>query len=267
MTRIDELPIPDWGLLCPHCSTPVAGLQEHRCGNCGDRFNLLQLIARHRPIPDVGLRCPGCDYNLAGLLGSRCPECGRWFVLSEVIEELIEAGAADRVPAASPHKSYLKTREPVFTGRERPLPDFGLCCEGCDQPLAGAPDDRCPRCGEQFTIPDPGEHGRWMRIEDYVPRELLVQLKTLLVGAEIPYIADATRTASDTGHAPHIVAGLQIPREFFFDALYTFEEAMRPPADFARRPWVCPACAEDVPAGFEICWNCGRSHPDAENIS
>lgn len=24
-------------------------------------------------------------------------------------------------------------------------------------------------------------------------------------------------------------------------------------------PWICPACGEDSEAGFDACWNCGRS--------
>lgn len=24
-------------------------------------------------------------------------------------------------------------------------------------------------------------------------------------------------------------------------------------------PWICPACGERVEAGFDLCWNCGRS--------
>ncbi len=27
----------------------------------------------------------------------------------------------------------------------------------------------------------------------------------------------------------------------------------------ARGVWVCPSCGERVEAGFDLCWNCGRS--------
>jgi DNA-directed RNA polymerase subunit RPC12/RpoP len=87
MRSIHELPVPDWGLRCPGCHSPLAGLPEHRCGTCGKPFEMGRLLGRHRPIPDLGLTCEKCEYPLVGLIDCRCPECGAEFDLVELLEE------------------------------------------------------------------------------------------------------------------------------------------------------------------------------------
>ena len=138
MSRINELPIPDWGLVCPHCRSPLDGLPEHRCGKCGQLFNILPILALHRPIPELDVCCPNCGYNLTGLTGSRCPECGIRFSLRAILGDLSETGAVDPLHLADPLDHHRKRREPAFTGSERPLPEFGLTCETCGAGLAGA---------------------------------------------------------------------------------------------------------------------------------
>jgi len=54
--------------------------------------------------------------------------------------------------------------------------------------------------------------------------------------------------------------GLVCPECGCRDALYYLAEATRPSAPWTQEPWAC-ACGETVPAGFEICWSCGASHP------
>jgi hypothetical protein len=61
MQDIYELPIPDWGLGCPACHAPLAGLQQYRCSACGEAFDIFDVLAAHRPIPDLGVTCPNCD--------------------------------------------------------------------------------------------------------------------------------------------------------------------------------------------------------------
>lgn len=265
MSVADELPIPDWGLSCPHCGHPIAGLPEHRCDACGEWFNIRHLLASHRPIPDVGLTCPNCDYSLTGLTGSRCPECGVRFSVREMLEDQSSFGAFD-VTLGDPDDHHLKKREPTFTGHERPLPDFGLYCGNCDDPLAGAAADACPGCGKPFDLVDYTGNRGWVAIGRFVPREAMTNARTVLYGAQIPYLIDNARlNAVYSGRASFLFgAALRVPREFFFDALYTLMQSCEPPGDYAGSPWTCPACDEDVPAGFEVCWNCGRPHPLAD---
>ena len=86
------------------------------------------------PIPDWGIECPTCHYPLVGLPSHRCPECGTEFDMAEVV------------------KPWHRLREPRFTGHERPLPDFGLLCQACRHPLAGAERYECPDCGVPFDV-------------------------------------------------------------------------------------------------------------------
>ena len=34
-----------------------------------------------------------------------------------------------------------------------------------------------------------------------------------------------------------------------------------PEEEFEGEAWICPACGEEVDAGFDPCWNCGESKP------
>lgn len=100
-----QLPIPDWGLICPRCRYLLRGLPEHRCPECGLKFDLEQLVqpwtrlrdprftGAERPLPDFGLLCPACRRPLAGAPDHACPHCGapfdpqawrppgQWFIL------------------------------------------------------------------------------------------------------------------------------------------------------------------------------------------
>jgi DNA-directed RNA polymerase subunit RPC12/RpoP len=152
MIEIDQLPIPDWGLRCSGCDAPLAGMAEHRCARCGRRFNIRQLLDLHRPVPDLGLNCQECGYPLCGLSGDRCPECGTEFSVREMLEDLDGPNVGFLTGFADPPDHSVKQREPTFTGHERPVPDFGLCCRNCESPLAGATGVTCPTCNEPVPI-------------------------------------------------------------------------------------------------------------------
>lgn len=83
----DQLPIPQWDILCPNCRYPVRGLPEHRCPECGTALDIRELIhtwtrvrlptitGGTRPLPAVGVRCPRCARNIDGLNEANCPGC------------------------------------------------------------------------------------------------------------------------------------------------------------------------------------------------
>ncbi|UCD29701.1 MAG: hypothetical protein JSV03_04250 [Planctomycetota bacterium] len=258
MIDIDHLPIPDWGLLCPHCKTPLAGMPEHRCSQCGEAFNIRVLLGIHRPIPEIGLMCPQCDYNLTGLMVNRCPECGSVFSVREMLEEKSAIGLVSAVQAADPPDHHLKRREPIFTGEEKPLPDFGLSCAECGYSLTDAMDDQCPGCGALFDLNALVPKRDWVDIRKFIPPSLGYMIRTILYDAQIPYLMDNTRLRQIYGFDGLLFSRnrLQVPRSFFWDTLYAINQAERSLNSKSDEDWLCPYCNEAVPGDFDICWNC-----------
>ncbi|HOJ73456.1 MAG TPA: hypothetical protein PLV57_04245 [Phycisphaerae bacterium] len=239
MESFDRLPLPDWGLKCLGCGRP----------------------ARHRPVADLGR--PSCRYSLTGLLGERCPECGHAFELRQLLARisLRQGHLPARVEHCSDH--HLKRREPVLTGHEQPLPDFGLFCDGW--PLADAPSNACPHCGREFDLslltPISGD---WIDFEPFIPRHLAWVAGPVLYAGGIPYLVAQTPPIASPAITSIDPRRIRIPREFLFHALYHLAEAARPQFDVPQQAWVC-RCGEKVPTGFEVCWKCGRAHPKLED--
>jgi predicted amidophosphoribosyltransferase len=204
-----------------------------------------------------------CGYSLTGLTGSRCPECGVRFSLREMLADEPPAVLRSRPNWIDPPDHHMKRREAALTGEERPLPDFGFVCALCDQPLAGAVENRCPHCGDPFDLAEFIGNRDWTAVSRYASHFTSGAIRAVLYDEVIPYLADVTRLQEF-----HVAEScVRVPREFFFDALFALQQALEPPAEFAREPWTCPACRKKVPKGFEICWNCGKSHPLAEGLA
>jgi hypothetical protein len=190
------------------------------------------------PIPDWGLSCPRCDYPLKHLTMHRCPECGTQLDLPSLV------------------KPWTRLRDPRFTGLELPLPDFGLECEGCGAPLAGAPQRNCPACDRPF---DPGT---------LVPdKKWFVLTPTMHGGLPVPLI-ESVFTAEQV---PHLVRQGQnalgmptvqvwAPAEFYFEVRWLLRR-MRQQIEAGRvkrseDSWRCPHCGAKNPATFDECWHC-----------
>jgi|GEM_PF-497724 len=262
MIDVDQLPIPDWGLCCPVCDIALAGMEAHCCRHCGQAFNIRHLLAKQRPILDLGLRCGECDYLLTGLVENRCPECGTEFSVREMLEEQSLSGAVYLTQMADPTDHHIAKRSPTFTGRERPLPEFGLLCAQCDQSLAGAMADRCPGCGHDFDLLAIVPKGDWADVSAFVPTSLAVVAKSLLYDAEIPYLVDnAGLNHLYSGAVPFVSHRLRVPRVFFFDALNVLATSVGAVRPGAGADWTCSNCNEVVPGDFDVCWNCNASHP------
>ncbi len=259
MVDIDILPIPDWGLKCPQCLTPLAGMTSHTCARCAAPLDMCQIIATTRPVPPVGLACPGCGYDLTGLTRNRCPECGRSFYL----RYLLQAPKGIRLQlgmGSDPPDCHVPKRNPLYTGRERPLPDFGLNCPECEHPLAGVEGELCPACGAFLDLPAIPPGDSWVDIGLYIPPAVAPIARRVLYEASVPYMVDSGNWAGVYGFgATELVSRLLVPRVFFLDAMETLTRAVS--TDQRQIPaWVCPRCEESVPAGFEICWKCGGDY-------
>jgi len=264
MVNVDQLPIPDWDLHCPGCGAALAGLSEHRCRQCGRRFNIRQLLELKRPVPALDLYCEECGYSLNGLPEHRCPECGAGFSVRELLDASTEFSAAWNVRETDPIDHYLKKREPTFTGQERPLPDFGLFCEECGLSLAGAPADVCPDCQQPLRLPEVVSRGGWVNLTRFVAGPLQPVVKSILYQNGIPYLLGSSGLSNIyTGIGPYVEERLLVPQEFFFDALYALADATQPASTEPAADWTCPECTESVPGGFDVCWKCGAFRPES----
>ncbi len=84
---IEQLPIPDWNLVCRKCGYSLKCLSEHRCPECGQQIVMGELLepwmrlrepqftGRELRLPDFGLACGECDAPLAGATELHCPSC------------------------------------------------------------------------------------------------------------------------------------------------------------------------------------------------
>ncbi len=103
LDRLDvykQLPIPAWlQLTCVQCGYDLTGVPEHRCPECGLRFDMDAIVNPYmplrppeiapttRPVPEMGLTCYECDASLTGATADRCPECDEPFDLEEYIPD------------------------------------------------------------------------------------------------------------------------------------------------------------------------------------
>ncbi len=196
------------------------------------------------PIPDWGLICPRCRYLLRSLPEHRCPECG----LKLDMEQLVQP--------------WTRIRDPRYTGRERPLPDFGLLCPSCGQPLVGARDDACPHCRQPFDLEACHPPRPWFVLDPSVCGPLpMLGVMALLAAEQVPFIPVNERTLAEIvlGYHP-LMEGVKAPSEFYFEVRWLIRRAIKEAAAAramaGHGQWRCPHCQELNPPNFEICWKC-----------
>jgi len=184
---IHQLPIPDWGLLCPGCRYPLVGLPSHRCPECGLALRMDEIVptwaplrppeftGRELPVPDWDLHCRACKAPLTGAASHDCPACGRpcdpdehrpqrpWFVVDEALARGLSLVivALELDAAQIPYHPQRNTgRLDAILGRFAPGPTLLVPSEysfdvrevvrrarAAAQTAAG-PDRPCPHCGE-----------------------------------------------------------------------------------------------------------------------
>ena len=207
-----------------------------RCG----RLAGMEIDIEQLPIPDWNLVCRKCGYSLKTLPRHRCPECGLEVIMSELVQP------------------WTRLRDPQFTGRELPLPDFGLVCGECEAPLAGATELQCPDCRTPFDPCDGAPTGQWYKIPSALLGELPPQAVEIILAEEfIPYVRRERRDLSRILGVDALAdVRIEVPGEFYFDLLAALCRHERTAADPAGPDWTCPNCHEANPATFKICWQC-----------
>ncbi len=202
----------------------------------------MEIDIEQLPIPDWNLVCRTCGYPLKSLPRHRCPECGLEVVMSELVQP------------------WTRLREPQFTGRELPLPDFGLVCGDCEVPLAGATEFRCPGCRAPFDPRDGAPAGKWYKIPPALLGELPPQVVEIVLAEEfIPYVRRERRDLSRILGVDALAdVRIEVPGEFYFDLLAGLRRHELTAADPTDPDWTCSNCQEPNPPTFTICWNCHR---------
>ncbi len=135
--NLNQLPIPDWGLVCPNCQYPLMGLPSHRCPECGRELIIPELVqswtrlrpprftGNERPLPDFGLDCAHCDHPLAGASADQCPRCDAPFDLAALRPTRdwfpVDADLCRPLPVAGMHMLLVHEHVPHFEERENAL--------------------------------------------------------------------------------------------------------------------------------------------------
>jgi ssDNA-binding Zn-finger/Zn-ribbon topoisomerase 1 len=297
-----RFPVPAYGLGCPVCKHWLDGLPNDLCPECGERFELGELLSealahhdqqvRREAIRILATRAdPGCPLtnDLVHFFASSdqysLPEAAAAAVRvarqrQEGARSEVEGTAAEAGTTPEEQALVSPPGRPFFSGRELPIPDFGWRCHSCNYELRGLTRHVCPECGTAF---DP---------EALLGSEPAVSLcsvnseveyavaKSVLDARQIPYRFEAADTLGDTLRmrvpSDRKLGLVKVPREFYFDAVFWLRwatEADQQPSgcgsaasdesDEEEGPdWTCPDCNESVPGGFDMCWKCCRARPE-----
>jgi hypothetical protein len=243
-TRATKFAAGGWAVL-------MVGSLPARRGNRRPRYTAhVDIDLQQLPIPDWGLVCPFCGYQLQGLPRHRCPECGRDFDIRSLIG------------------SWTRLRDPRFTGRELPVPDYGLSCRQCQAPLASAERFECPQCGAPFDLPALRPAKMWFALDRTLCGELPIPgVQALLAAEDVPHAPFFGMTLNELYLGQGSFASqLQVPSEFFFDVLWLIRRAQLE-VEAARTAgpgtdWRCGRCGAKNPRHCEICWQCEFGRPD-----
>ena len=294
---LTRFPVPPFGLRCPICKHGLDGLPDDLCPECGERFDLGDLIAEALPHSQEARR--EAIRILASQASPDCPvgeDLVVFFAASDqyglheaaetatrIARQRQEGAAAD--PDHQAHAEDIEARAlasppgvPLLTGYELPVPDLGLHCRQCSYPLRGLPSHVCPECGTTF---DPAALLGTEPALRVCPVESEVEyahVKSVLEARGIPHLLETTDVLGDTLKmrvaSRRTVGRVTVPREYYFDALFWLRRAAEadrsccsdeceqaPAPDQTGSEWACPNCAEAVPAGFDMCWNCCTMRP------
>lgn len=133
-----------------------------------------------------------------------------------------------------------------------------LICRGCGYRLEELREPRCPECGAAFDPADPST----FRVALAHPAELgeySAEVTALSVQHELLVEGILSSLEASTRGVTGVLAR-QIYRVFVDAADLDAAGAVlkRVGERSEEQSWRCGGCGEEVPGGFELCWNCGR---------
>lgn len=160
-----------------------------------------------------------------------------------------------------------------FDPEALPVPDLGLCCRNCGYGLAGLPRHQCPECGRKFTMDEhipPGDFP--VVIFDGKELRNTPDVIDLLRRYQIPYLEILRPTEAIVGYGGPVLgpARIGVVRESYFEVIDLLRRRRHqaplppPPSPRGGADWCCPACGEENPGNFEVCWNCGEAPAGGE---
>jgi len=138
------------------------------------------------------------------------------------------------------------------------MPSASLICRVCGYRLGERTESRCPECGSEFDRGDPTSFrvvlAHPAKLGEYDAEVTALSIQQELLDAGILSSLEAS-TRGVTG-----VLSRQIYRVFVdaadLEASAIVLSQVSERAD--RANWRCQGCGEEVPGGFDLCWNCGR---------
>lgn len=160
----------------------------------------------------------------------------------------------------------------MFDPHALPMPDLGLRCLDCGYPLAHLSEPRCPECGRAVDLDEHIPAGAFpLLIADGEQVRASRDLHELMSAYRLPVIEQVDPMRGMFGVAGGLMMRKEtgppvaVPRERYFEAVdlirrWRMNEELPPPPEpvMIDGPWGCPACGEENPETFELCWNCGE---------
>lgn len=131
-----------------------------------------------------------------------------------------------------------------------------MVCSACDYPLDGLASSACPECGHAFDRNDPETFRRVLDhpMDAWTARDQgeALRVRDELEAQGVPAVIDR-RSGMDVFGMGAVWAVCVSAT----DVRRAAELLKVRPSKAAAQAWKCPACGEQVDAGFELCWQCG----------
>ena len=276
--------IPDIGLRCPDCDYSLTGLTVRYCPECGEpfvlsdllpevleesasarRWQLERMVAASRLI--VPTKLVRWLADLPRLTPTTAMGVMRQLERDENASLSIEH--AKRLLERDPDEElydWSNLPPPRFTGKELPIPDFGLACAECGEPLAGWHKFDCPECATPADLPATVPDRPFVRAYRSPRLEQVRMAKLILDTNHVPNRLGNESLQMAMGELPfvQISSEVLVPNSHYFDALYTLHHDWPESGAASADEWTCHECGEICPGTFEVCWNCSAEREQLE---